>query len=71
MKAEIWDQATVAALRPTEVTAYLRATGWNQGKDATLGPYGSKAMTLRLSFRLVANCEISRFAWGTCCAHYR
>jgi hypothetical protein len=30
MKVDIRDEATVAALRPTEVTAYLRASGWNQ-----------------------------------------
>ena len=30
MRVDIRDATTVAALRPTEVTAYLRASGWNE-----------------------------------------
>jgi hypothetical protein len=30
MNVDIRDATTVAALRPTEVTAYLRASGWNE-----------------------------------------
>ncbi len=33
MKAEIRDAKAVGALRPTEVAAYLRASGWSQQED--------------------------------------
>ncbi len=40
MKVDIRDEATVAALCPTEVTAYLRASGWNQQEKRRLGGMG-------------------------------
>lgn len=33
MKATIRDAATLAAIRPIEISAYLRATGWSQGSS--------------------------------------
>jgi hypothetical protein len=71
MKVDIRDEATMAALRPTEVTAYLRASGWNQQERRETWAAWVKDDDLSLLFRSVANFEISRFAWGRCCAHYR
>lgn len=34
MKASIYDAATLSALRPLEVVAYLRATGWNKKSES-------------------------------------